>query len=458
MTKEEVQSRVSFNDLSLPLEDFDWDKKARVFSSKINGLMLDFKDVNGVTFNTGDDCMFKTGNDCTFTTDSGCTFTTGSGCKFTTNNGCTFNTGNDCKFNTDWNCTFKTGSGCKFKTSNNCRFNTGDNCTFDTGYTCTFDTDSHCTFKTSSDCTFNTDWNCTFDTDNWCVFNTDSNCKFDTGSKCTFKTNNSCKFDTSDDCAFTTGGNCTFDTNWGCVFDTGSNCTFDTGNRCTFKTSSYCRFNTGDDCTFDTGYTCTFDTDSHCAFDTGKQCVIIRRDIYEVISNKKEIQLCPSGISGYLEKIDDTWYLNSDVSLGEHILTDKILSKVISKKKINDGTLYRVYNYTVKGISETLSYLIEIDGIYAHGSSIRDAKDSIVYKMVDRDTSAYADMTLDTTYTIPEAIKMYRTITGACSEGVKMFVENTDNVPDTVTVQDILNITSGQYGHDVLKEYMDKTI
>jgi hypothetical protein len=77
--------------------------------------------------------------------------------------------------------------------------------------------------------------------------------------------------------------------------------------------------------------------------------------------------------------------------------------------------------------------------------------------MVDRDTSAYTDMTLDTVYTIPEAIKMYRTITGACSTGVKMFVENTDNVPDTITVQDILDITSGRYGHETLKEYIDKT-
>jgi hypothetical protein len=179
--------------------------------------------------------------------------------------------------------------------------------------------------------------------------------------------------------------------------------------------------------------------------------------MYEVISDKREITLCPNGIKGYLEKIDDIWYLNGDTSLGEHILADNILSKVISKKKLDNGIVHRVYNYTNKGMSKIPSYLIEIDGIYSHGSSIKDARDSLVYKMVDRDTSAYTDMTLDTVYTIPEAIRMYRTITGACSAGVKMFVKNTDNVPDTVTVQDILDITRGQYGNEKLKEYIDKT-
>jgi hypothetical protein len=180
--------------------------------------------------------------------------------------------------------------------------------------------------------------------------------------------------------------------------------------------------------------------------------------MHEVISNKKEIQLCPYDIEGYIEKLDDAWYLNGDVSLGKHIIADKILSKIVSKKKIDDGTLYRVYSYTNKGMSETLSYLIEIDGVYSHGDSIRDARDSIMYKMVDRDTSAYTDMTLDTTYTIPEAIKMYRTITGACSAGVKMFVDGIDNVPYTISVKDILHLTSGRYGNDVLKEFIDKTI
>jgi len=426
MTKEEVQSRVSFNDLSLPLKDFDWDEENRIFSSRVNGLVLDFKDINGVTFTTSYDCTFDTGSNCKFNTNWNCTFKTSNNCTFDTDDNCTFDTGSRSKFDTGWNCKFNTGSHCTFKTSNNCTFDTGSNCTFNTGYTCTFKTSYGCTFDTGSKCTFDTGSDCTFDTCDDCMFKTGSNCTFTTDSGCTFTTGNWCTFKTSYDCTFNTG--------WGCVFNTGGNCVF--------KTSGDCKFNTYSDCTFN----------------IDEQCVIIRRDIYEVIPDKKEIQLCPSDISGYLEKIDGTWYLDGDTSLGEHIIADKILSKVISKKKLDSGTLYRVYNYTNKGISSMLSYLIEIDGIYSHGDSIRDVKDSIMYKMVDRDTSAYTDMTLDTVYTIPEAIKMYRTITGACSKGVKMFVENTDNVPDTITVQDILNITSGQYGHEKLKEYIDKTI
>jgi len=86
-----------------------------------------------------------------------------------------------------------------------------------------------------------------------------------------------------------------------------NNCTFDTGSDCTFKTGSNCTFNTGSDCTFKTSSNCTFDTGYYCTFNTGKNSVIVRRDIFEVITLTEEtnhIRLNPCEVKGH-EVISD---------------------------------------------------------------------------------------------------------------------------------------------------------
>ena len=80
------------------------DEKAKSFSTKESGLVLDFSGLSGWSFKTSSHCTFKTGSCCTFKTGSHCTFKTG------------------------WNCTFDTGSNCTFKTSSNCTFKTGYDC------------------------------------------------------------------------------------------------------------------------------------------------------------------------------------------------------------------------------------------------------------------------------------------------------------------------------------------
>ena len=152
------------------------------------------------------------------------------------------------------------------------------------------------------------------DLDN-CSFRTGYNCSFKAGDYCTFKTGSCCNFETGSDCTFKTGSSCTFTTYSNCTFDTGSDCTFTTGSKCIFKTGSYC----------------TFDTGSHCTFTTALECVVIRRDIFEVILLKKDIEtiLCPSKIKGYLEKIDDKFIYSEDPNKdNEYITVENKLSRV----------------------------------------------------------------------------------------------------------------------------------
>ena len=162
ITKEEIQKRVLKAGNPLDLNLFKWNEETRTFSSKENGLVLDFSDLNNCHFNTGSGCYFNTRQGCTFFAGSDCIFVTGSSCYFNTGFNCTFITGVGCEFNTSYNCTFKTSNSCTFNTSYGCTFKTGLGCTFNTGADCTFDTGSYCYFITSSGCTFNTSYNCTF--------------------------------------------------------------------------------------------------------------------------------------------------------------------------------------------------------------------------------------------------------------------------------------------------------
>ena len=96
MNKREVQQRVSKNGKPLPMKDFTWNAKTRVFSSNKDYLVLDFSGVANCTFTTGSDCIFNTGHSCTFKTGSYCTFNTGSYCIFNAGSSCTFQTGEQC--------------------------------------------------------------------------------------------------------------------------------------------------------------------------------------------------------------------------------------------------------------------------------------------------------------------------------------------------------------------------
>ena len=60
MKKEYVQKRITLNDdATLPLDCFSWDGQNRVFSSRWDGLVIDFSDVDNCTVKVGDNCIIK---------------------------------------------------------------------------------------------------------------------------------------------------------------------------------------------------------------------------------------------------------------------------------------------------------------------------------------------------------------------------------------------------------------
>jgi hypothetical protein len=184
-------------------------------------------------------------------------------------------------------------------------------------------------------------------------------------------------------------------------------------------------------------------TGGYCTFNTGEDCVIVRRDQFEVIQPKKGdvIQICPSGIAGHL--------VNGNLNGVPHIIADGILSKIVSKK----GDLYKVINNGQNKQSYLIEREVDNKKTYSHGETLKEARDALMYKIGDRDTTKYKTMTVETVLTKEEAIQAYRTITGSCEAGTKYFVDNLEKVKTKYKIQEIIELTKGQFKNETFKKF-----
>jgi hypothetical protein len=129
-----------------------------------------------------------------------------------------------------------------------------------------------------------------------------------------------------------------------------------------------------------------------------------------------------------------------------YLYADNILAKIIEKKK-------NVYKIKICG-QTNVSYCTQDGDIYSHGDTIKEAKDGLLYKISNRDTSKYKNYNLKTILTLKEAIEMYRVITGACELGTRYFVKSVlKDKKEKYTVQEVIDLTQGQYNHEKLVEF-----
>ena len=128
-------------------------------------------------------------------------------------------------------------------------------------------------------------------------------------------------------------------------------------------------------------------------------------------------------------------------SLAKHGLSlhDGILSKHVSKR----GPVSRVI---VVGQTK-VSYVVERDGVFAHGKTLALARADLLFKLGSRDTSIYKKWTLKTEKPLEEMIACYRAITGACGSGVEQFLAG-KKYGKTITVDRVIQETAGQYGSE----------
>lgn len=135
----------------------------------------------------------------------------------------------------------------------------------------------------------------------------------------------------------------------------------------------------------------------------------------------------------------------------EYIKVYGIFTKIISER----GNVMRVRRIARKKIE----YLVtDGDGRWAHGATLKEAKESLIYKITSRDTTKYEAWTLDTEISHAEAIEAYRTITGACALGTRHFCETIlgDKKKDRYTVAEVIELTKGQYGSETFRKFFNR--
>ena len=118
------------------------------------------------------------------------------------------------------------------------------------------------------------------------------------------------------------------------------------------------------------------------------------------------------------------------------------------------GNVYRVHKLNSR---EQLYLVTDGENHWAHGSTLQDARADLIFKINDRDTSVYKNMSLDDTLTYEEAIAAYRTITGACAAGTRDYIENRLPKPhkEKYTVQEMITLTENEYGGKKFSEFFN---
>jgi hypothetical protein len=165
---------------------------------------------------------------------------------------------------------------------------------------------------------------------------------------------------------------------------------------------------------------------------------------------KKDGKIIPVG--GKADLVDGKkikawcWYIVEDAKWVEVDFTDGIFSRVIStrqgvkKVKTDEG--------------KTLFIVSDENGNSAHGETIADARESLIYKNV-----AKFEGKLPKSATGKEWIGLYRAVTGACAAGVKMFVdESGKSLDDTYTSAQILKLVKGRFGAEKFAEKMKEAV
>jgi hypothetical protein len=132
---------------------------------------------------------------------------------------------------------------------------------------------------------------------------------------------------------------------------------------------------------------------------------------------------------------------------GKYIKADGMFAEALRHKG-------NVWHLKKIGHSEIPFFLVTDGTHYAHGASVKEARESLTYKITDRDTSKYQGMTLETVLPFAEMVRCYRTITGACELGVRDFIaRKMTEHKDAYSVLEIVKATAGEYGSESFAKF-----
>ena len=304
-----------------------------------------------------------------------------------------------------------------------------DSSTVKTGYKSTVKTGDYSTVTTGNHSTVTTGDYSTVTTGNFSTVTIRDNSTVTTGDYSTVTT--------GDFSTVTTGARSTVKTEGYSTVTAGGNSTVTTGGDSTVTTGNFSTVTIRDNSTVTIRDKSTVTTGVECCLhylnNYGKNIVMLMdNNAIKTFKNNMLIQ----------EKDSDKFVLNGEW----YDIFDGILSKIIAKK----GNLYKVMNH---GEIED-SYVVTDGENFAHGKTIKAAKNDLIFKISNRDTSAFEGLTLESVIDFETAVKAYRNITGSCETMTKDFA--LANKKDNYTIQEIIDLTEGQFNHNLFKDFFNE--
>ncbi|MCG8583715.1 MAG: hypothetical protein MI757_03290, partial [Pirellulales bacterium] len=143
-----------------------------------------------------------------------------------------------------------------------------------------------------------------------------------------------------------------------------------------------------------------------------------------------------------------TWNWNG----GQYCCADGMFGEVISRRSDAEREIYKLRSLG----RDDVFFLVEQNGITAHGDSIRDAMLDLRFKAEDRDPSDYEQLTAESELSLEDAVVCYRTITGACQFGVRDYLDN--RLPKekaSYRVGEIIDLTANEYGGSTFAKFFE---
>ncbi len=135
---------------------------------------------------------------------------------------------------------------------------------------------------------------------------------------------------------------------------------------------------------------------------------------------------------------------------GKYISVDDIFCEVLHKK----GNIFKC-----KYLNTDEIFYVVSDGneTYAHGYTIKEAQEDLLFKLSERNIDNYKNLTLDSVLKHDEAVICYRIITGACSFGTNDFLNNVlgENTKESYTIREMIQLTDNQYGNNTFKNFFN---
>ena len=113
--------------------------------------------------------------------------------------------------------------------------------------------------------------------------------------------------------------------------------------------------------------------------------------------------------------------------------------------------------WKLKDLNKDNEYFLVTDGNnkYAHGETIKQAKEDLIYKISNRDTSRYNNLDINKKMPFAECIEMYRVITGSCGIGVKGFIQSKGIKKQKFSIKEIVETTKGAYGSEQFSKFFN---